>query len=131
MVDHDVFQKPTSILYHTPVGKKNWQISGQKSINVYWLTQLLLRNFGKRLFIHKIGRFLARRASLWSMLFKKSTILAHIPLACIAATFSNFPLLSEGGSSLLSLCIVEHRLRARRASLAQSCMQEPTKIHCH
>ena len=70
----------------------NQQISGQKSIAVVDVVQNQVQ-FVSHPCGHKTGRFQARRALLWSMLFKNYVqFLAHTPLVCIDATFSNFPL---------------------------------------
>ena len=65
----DAVQKPSSILAHTPVGTK---------LADYWPEEHRCGrccsktkfNLGSHPCGHKTGRFLARRASLWSMLFK-------------------------------------------------------------
>ena len=58
----------------------NWQISGQKSIAVVDVLQKLsstLASIQRCTCGHKIGRFLARRASLWLMLFSKFNFGKH------------------------------------------------------
>ena len=110
------------------------------------------------------GRFLARRASLWLMLFKNQvqfcitplwaqnwqisgqksiavvnvvqklcSILAHTPLACIDATFSNFPLAIW---KWLITALPMHRWTqyyqtVGQKSVISTVMQGHTKIHCH
>ena len=61
----DAVQKLSSILTHT-LWAQNWQITGQKSIAVVDVVQKL----GSHPCGHKTSRFLARRTSLWLLLFK-------------------------------------------------------------
>ena len=158
----EVGQKLSSILAHIPVGTKLADFWPEEH-RCASLTKLLLRNLSSTLasnFLyikltdfwpkeHRCGRGCSetkfnfsshpcghKLADFWPEEHRCGQCCSETKFnfgTCIDATFSNFPLLSEGGSSLLSPMHrwTQYYQTAGQKSVVSTIMQGATKMHFH